>query len=90
MGITFLRQVNKQCLLLYLTYFIFQGSYKPTIKCFDLNELSIKFERCLDADVIKMCVLGDDFTKVIIITYAHSVQFMINYLVHFVRRATFC
>jgi len=34
------------------------------MKVFDVNELSQKFERGLDADVIKMTVFSDDYAKV--------------------------
>jgi ribosome biogenesis protein ENP2 len=44
--------------------FTFLGTYKPTLKCFDLNEMSLKFERGLDADVVKFQLLSDDYTKV--------------------------
>ncbi|VDM50071.1 unnamed protein product [Toxocara canis] len=40
------------------------GTYKPFVKCFDLNDISLKFSRGLDADVIKMVVLSDDYSKV--------------------------
>lgn len=34
------------------------------MKCYEVNELSVKFERGLDADVIKIVMLGDDYSKV--------------------------
>uniref|UniRef100_A0A1I7V0L8 NUC153 domain-containing protein n=1 Tax=Caenorhabditis tropicalis TaxID=1561998 RepID=A0A1I7V0L8_9PELO len=43
------------------------GNYKPWLKCFDLNNLSLKFERGLDADVIKLIPLSDDYSKVVIL-----------------------
>ena len=39
------------------------GTYKPRIKCFDFQELSLKFERCLDAEIVDMLVLSDDYQK---------------------------
>lgn len=30
--------------------FIFSGTYKPRIRCYDTYQLSLKFERCLDSD----------------------------------------
>lgn len=43
------------------------GNYKPWLKCYDLNNLSLKFERGLDADVIKFIPLSDDYSKVVIL-----------------------
>ncbi|KAI6219314.1 Nucleolar protein 10 [Aphelenchoides fujianensis] len=39
------------------------GTYKPTLKCFDVNDLSLKFERGLDADVVKIVPLTEDYSK---------------------------
>lgn len=43
------------------------GNYKPWLKCYDLNNLSLKFERGLDADVIKLIPLSDDYSKAVIL-----------------------
>lgn len=48
-------------------YVFAAGSYKPVLKCYDLTNLSVKFERGLDADVIKMHVLSEDYSKVILL-----------------------
>ena len=40
------------------------GIYKPRLKCYDLNNLGIKFERCLDAEVVAFEILSDDYSKV--------------------------
>lgn len=44
--------------------FMYSGTYRPLLKCFDVNDLSLKFSRGLDADVVKMAVLSDDYSKV--------------------------
>ena len=31
-------------------YLLAAGVYKPRIRCFDFSQLSMKFERCLDAE----------------------------------------
>ena len=46
-------------------YVVVTGMYKPTMKCFDLSELSLKFERCFDNEVVKFTFLSDDFSKII-------------------------
>lgn len=48
-------------------YIMATGIYKPRIKCFDVNNLSLKFERCMDSEVIKFEILSEDYTKVCII-----------------------
>lgn len=45
-------------------YIMAAGNYKPTLKCYDVNDMSLKFERGLDSDVIKILPLTDDFSKV--------------------------
>lgn len=40
------------------------GIYKPRVKCFDVNNLALKFERCFDSEVITFEVLSDDYSKV--------------------------
>lgn len=45
-------------------YIFATGIYKPRIKCFDVNNLSLKFERCFDSEAVTFEILGDDYTKV--------------------------
>lgn len=45
-------------------YIMATGIYKPRIKCFDVNNLSLKFERCLDSEVITFEILSEDYSKV--------------------------
>lgn len=46
-------------------YIIATGTYKPRVKCFDVNNLSLKFERCYDADAVAFEILSDDYSKVL-------------------------
>ncbi|XP_023332640.1 nucleolar protein 10 [Eurytemora carolleeae] len=46
-------------------YLLSTGIYKPRVKCYDLNNLGIKFERCLDAEVVTFEILSDDYSKVV-------------------------
>lgn len=39
-----------------------------------MNNLSLKFERGLDADVIKLIPLSDDYSKVCIGCYGNDIQ----------------
>jgi ribosome biogenesis protein ENP2 len=43
---------------------MFVGSYKPRVRCYDVNELSLKFERCFDNECIQMKILSEDYSKV--------------------------
>lgn len=45
-------------------YVLATGIYKPRIKCFDVNNLSLKFERCFDSEAVTFEVLSDDYSKV--------------------------
>ena len=44
-------------------YIIAAGVYKPCVKCYDVNQLSLKFDRGLDSEVIKFRILSDDYSK---------------------------
>ena len=42
----------------------FVGVYKPRVRCYDVAQMSMKFERCMDSEVIRFLLLVDDYTKV--------------------------
>lgn len=46
-------------------YVIATGIYKPRVKCFDVNNLSLKFERCFDSEVVNFEIISEDYSKVI-------------------------
>ncbi|KAK5969215.1 hypothetical protein GCK32_003493, partial [Trichostrongylus colubriformis] len=48
-------------------YVFATGSYKSWLKCYDLENLSLKFQRGLDAAVIKMIPLSDDYSKIVLL-----------------------
>ncbi|VDM61249.1 unnamed protein product [Angiostrongylus costaricensis] len=48
-------------------YVFATGCYKSWLKCYDLENLSLKFQRGLDAAVIKLISLGDDYSKIILL-----------------------
>lgn len=45
-------------------HLVVAGTYKPVIKCYDLQELTVKFERGMDAEVIRIEIISEDFSKV--------------------------
>jgi ribosome biogenesis protein ENP2 len=46
-------------------YILATGIYKPRVKCFDVRNLALKFERCFDSKVITFEVISDDYSKIV-------------------------
>lgn len=44
-------------------YLFLLGRYKPRVRCYELKNLSMKFDRCVDYLPIRMTCLSDDFSK---------------------------
>ncbi|XP_028294381.1 nucleolar protein 10 [Gouania willdenowi] len=51
------------------------GTYKPRIRCYDTYQLSLKFERCLDSDVVAFDILSDDYSKLVFLHCDRYVEF---------------
>lgn len=49
-------------------YILATGTYKPRVKCFEVSNLSLKFERCFDSEVVAHHVLSDDYSKMVFLT----------------------
>lgn len=56
-------------------YLLVTGTYKPRVKCYELNHLSIKFERCFDSEVETFEVLSDDYSKLVFLQSDRYVEF---------------
>lgn len=56
-------------------YIFCTGTYKPRVRCYDVNQLSLKFERCLDAEAIKFKVLSEDYSKVVFLLNDRTIEF---------------
>ena len=54
-------------------YVLATGIYKPRVRCYDLHNLGIKFERCLDSEVVAFQVLSEDYTKMVFLHCDRSV-----------------
>lgn len=56
------------CIVMQVTedkqYILAAGVYKPRVRCYDIHQLSMKFERCFDAEVVNMSILSEDYSKV--------------------------
>ena len=55
------------------------GVYKPRVKCFDVSQLSMKFERCFDSECVKMKVLSEDYSKVVFLHNDRYIEFHAQY-----------
>lgn len=60
-------------------YLITAGVYKPRIKCFDVNQLSLKYDRCFDSECVKFEYLSDDFSKLVLLQADRYVEFHAQY-----------
>uniref|UniRef100_A0A672HS61 Nucleolar protein 10 n=1 Tax=Salarias fasciatus TaxID=181472 RepID=A0A672HS61_SALFA len=56
-------------------YILAAGTYKPRVRCYDTYQLSLKFERCLDSDVVAFDVLSDDYSKLVFLHCDRYVEF---------------
>lgn len=68
----------------------FVGVYKPRIKCYDVNQLSLKFERCLCAEVTRFAILSDDYSKLALLLADRNIEFHVQHGFHYrIRIPTF-
>lgn len=56
-------------------YILATGIYKPRVKCFDVNNLSLKFERCFDSEVVTFEILSDDYSKLVFLHCDRYIEF---------------
>ncbi|KHJ46309.1 NUC153 domain protein [Trichuris suis] len=59
-------------------YIYAAGTYKPRIRCYDVRDLSMKFERCIDSDVIKMKILSEGYEKVVMLEENRWLEFHVQ------------
>ncbi|XP_067142947.1 nucleolar protein 10-like [Centruroides vittatus] len=60
-------------------YVLVTGIYKPRIRCYDVNQLSMKFERCMDSEVVKFEILSDDYSKIVFLQDDRYIEFHVAY-----------
>ena len=60
-------------------YILATGIYKPRVRCYEVANLSLKFERCLDSEVIKFEILSDDYSKMVFLQTDRFVEFHAQY-----------
>lgn len=56
-------------------HLLVSGMYKPRIRCYDLRQMAMKFERCFDAECVKMMFLSDDYTKIAMLQQDRHIEF---------------
>uniref|UniRef100_A0AC34RS41 NUC153 domain-containing protein n=1 Tax=Panagrolaimus sp. JU765 TaxID=591449 RepID=A0AC34RS41_9BILA len=54
------------------------GMYKPMLKCYNLDEMTVKFEHGLDIITMKILPLSDDFRKVILMQDMRYIEIFSN------------
>lgn len=59
------------------------GTYKPRVKCYDVNHLSVKFERCFDSEVETFEVLSDDYSKMAFLHTDRYLEFHVSHGRHY-------
>uniref|UniRef100_A0A131Z2N6 Ribosome biogenesis protein ENP2 n=1 Tax=Rhipicephalus appendiculatus TaxID=34631 RepID=A0A131Z2N6_RHIAP len=60
-------------------YVMVTGTYKPRVRCYEVSQLSMKFERCFDSDVVTFDILSDDYTKMVFLHCDRYVEFHAAY-----------
>ncbi|RZF33176.1 hypothetical protein LSTR_LSTR004862 [Laodelphax striatellus] len=56
-------------------YILATGIYKPRVKCFEVHNLSMKFERCFDSEVVTFEPISDDYSKLIFLQDDRYIEF---------------
>ena len=56
-------------------YLCVTGIHPPQVKVYDLSQLSMKFERHLDSEVVDFCVLSEDYSKLAFMCADRSINF---------------
>ncbi|KAI0990284.1 hypothetical protein GJ496_004350 [Pomphorhynchus laevis] len=59
-------------------YLLALGTYKPRIRCYELFQSSIKFERGLDYEAIKVIAPEDDYSRLILLQTERYVEFHVG------------
>lgn len=64
-------------------YIIASGVYPPRVKIFETSELGMKVERGIDAEVIQMRLLSDDYSKIALLCDDRNIELHAQYGRHF-------
>jgi ribosome biogenesis protein ENP2 len=64
-------------------YLIASGVYPARVKIFDTRELTMKVERGIEANVVQMQVLSDDYSKIALLLDDRNIELHAQYGRHF-------
>ncbi|XP_017782995.1 PREDICTED: nucleolar protein 10 [Nicrophorus vespilloides] len=64
-------------------YILATGIYKPRMKCYEVNNLSLKFERCFDAEALTFEILSDDYSKFVLMQNDRYIEFHVAHGRHY-------
>ncbi|XP_021894546.1 nucleolar protein 10-like [Carica papaya] len=64
-------------------FLIASGIYPPQVKVYELRELSLKFERHLDSEIVDFQILDDDYSKLAFLCADRSVNLHAKYGKHY-------
>lgn len=71
-------------------YVFASGTYKPRVRCFDVGELAMKFERHLTSEVVKFKILSEDYSKLVFLHADRTVELHARYGGHYKVRVPKC
>lgn len=60
-------------------YIIASGTYPPRIRCYDVHDLTMKFERYTNAAVVDMVLLGESYGKIALLLDDRTIAFHAAY-----------
>lgn len=60
-------------------YILATGTYKPRVRCYDVRNLSMKFERCFDSEVVQFDILSEDYSKLIFLQCDRYIELHAQY-----------
>ena len=63
-------------------YIMAVGTYPPRVRCFDIHELTMKFERYLDAHALDLVMLSENYGKMAILLDDRTIAFHAPYGAH--------
>lgn len=60
-------------------YIIVGGTYPPRIRCYDVHDLTMKFERYVNSHILDIVMLGEDYGKMAILQDDRTISFQAHY-----------
>ncbi|KAH7827911.1 putative Nucleolar protein 10 [Monocercomonoides exilis] len=55
-------------------FIVASGGYPPVIRCYDLAQMSLKFERRINSDIVQFQILSEDFSKIAIAEIDRTIE----------------